>query len=42
MSADDLGIVNKVFVDRGHGPGSPAYRYVEIKNISGLAGVLGL
>lgn len=42
MSADDLGIVNKVFVDRGHGPGNPAYRYVEIKDISGLAGVVGL
>ena len=30
MSADDLGIVNKVFVNRGHGPGNPAYRYIEI------------
>ena len=42
MSADDLGIVNKVFVARGHGPGNPAYRYVEIADIGGLAGVVGL
>tara|TARA_B100001105_G_scaffold159209_1_gene127973 strand:+ start:886 stop:1551 length:666 start_codon:yes stop_codon:yes gene_type:complete len=42
MSADDLGIVNKVFVNRGHGPGNPAYRYTEIADIGGLAGVVGL
>ena len=42
MSADDMGIVNKVFVNRGHGPGNPAYRYVEIKDIGGLPGVVGL
>ena len=42
MSADDLGIVNKVFVNRGHGPGNPAYRYVEILDIGGLPGVVGL
>ena len=42
MSADDLGIVNKVFVNRGHGPGNPAYRYVEIADIGGLPGVVGL
>jgi 2-haloacid dehalogenase len=42
MSADDLGIVNKVYVNRGHGPGNPAYRYVEIKDIGGLPGVVGL
>ena len=42
MSADDLGIVNKVFVNRGHGPGNPAYRYTEIADISGLPGVVGL
>ena len=42
MSADDIGIVNKVFVNRGHGPGNPAYRYVEIQDIGGLPGVLGL
>lgn len=42
MSADDIGIKNKVFVNRGHGPGNPAYNYVEIADIGGLAGVVGL
>jgi 2-haloacid dehalogenase len=42
MSADDIGIVNKVFINRGHGPGNPAYRYTEIKDAGGLAGVVGL
>ncbi|MDC6169308.1 haloacid dehalogenase type II [Paucibacter sp. XJ19-41] len=42
MSADDLGIRNKVFVNRGHGPGNPAYNYVEIADIGGLPGVVGL
>ena len=42
MSADDIGIVNKVFVNRGHGPGCDAYRYTEISDIGGLAGVVGL
>ena len=42
MSADDLGIKNKVFVNRGHGPGCPAYGYTEIADIGGLPGVGGL
>ena len=42
MSADDLGIANKVFVNRGHGPGCNAYRYTEIADIGGLPGVVGL
>jgi len=42
MSADDLGVLNKVFVDRGHGPGNPAYRYQEIKDIGGLPAIVGL
>ncbi|OIQ68606.1 (S)-2-haloacid dehalogenase [mine drainage metagenome] len=42
MSADDLGIKNKVFVNRGHGPANPAYNYVEIQDIGGLPGVVGL
>jgi len=42
MSADDLGIKNKVFVNRGHDPGNPAYNYVEIKDISGLPALVGL
>ncbi len=40
--AHDLGIVNKVFVNRGHGPGCPAYGYTEIQDIGGLPGVVGL
>jgi len=42
MSADDLGIKNKVFVNRGHGPGCAAYGYTEIADIGGLTGVVGL
>jgi 2-haloacid dehalogenase len=42
MTADDIGIVNKVFINRGHGPGNPAYRYTEIKDAGGLAAVVGL
>ena len=42
MSADDLGIRNKVFVNRGHGPGCDAFNYVEIADISGLPAVVGL
>lgn len=42
MTADDLGIRNKVFVARGHEPSTPYYNYAEIKNIGGLAGLVGL
>lgn len=42
MTAHDLGIKNKVFVARGHEPGTPYYGYTEIKDIGGLAGVVGL
>ena len=42
MSADDLGIKHKVFVNRGHGPGCDAYGYTEIADVGGLAGVVGL
>jgi 2-haloacid dehalogenase len=42
MSADDMGIRNKVFVDRGHGPGCDAYNYVTISDIGGLPAVVGL
>lgn len=42
MSASDIGIRNKVFVARGHEPGLPAYGYSEIRDIGGLAGVVGL
>jgi 2-haloacid dehalogenase len=42
MSAHDLGIKNKVWVNRGHEPENPYYGYTEIRDISGLAGVVGL
>jgi len=42
MSADDIGIRHKVFVARGHEPSTPHYNYHEIKDISGLPGIVGL
>lgn len=42
MSANDIGIKHKVFVNRGHGPGNSAYGYTEVADIGGLAGVVGL
>ena len=36
MSAEDLGVRNKVFVARGHEPSTPYYNYQEIKDIGGL------
>lgn len=42
MSAHDLGIKHKVWVNRGHEPANPYYGYVEIADISGLPGVVGL
>jgi len=42
MSAHDLGIKNKVWVNRGHEPANAYYGYVEIADISGLPGVVGL
>ncbi len=42
MSAHDLGIKNKVWVNRGHEPANPYYGYTEIADISGLPGVVGL
>lgn len=42
MTAHDLGIENKVWVNRGHEPANPYYGYTEIANISGLAGAVGL
>lgn len=42
MSAYDLGIKNKVWVNRGHEPANPYYEYTEVKDISGLPAVLGL
>lgn len=42
MSARDMGIKDKAFVNRGHEPGAPGYEYAEIRDIGGLAGLVGL
>jgi len=43
MTAHDLGIRDKAWVNRGHEPaGNKFYGYHEIKDISGLPGLLGL
>lgn len=42
MTAHDMGITSKVWVNRGHEPANPYYGYTEIKDISGLPGVFGL
>lgn len=42
MTAHDLGIKHKVFVARGHEPSTPYYGYTEIRDIGGLAAVVGL
>jgi 2-haloacid dehalogenase len=42
MTAHDLRITNKVYVNRGYEPSTPAYGYHEIADIGGLPGVLGL
>ncbi|HYE50636.1 MAG TPA: haloacid dehalogenase type II [Azospirillaceae bacterium] len=42
MSATDIGVGTRVFVARGHEPSNPHYRDVEIADIGGLAGLVGL
>jgi 2-haloacid dehalogenase len=42
MSAHDLRIGERVFVDRGHGPGNPAYGYHAIGDLGALPDLLGL
>ncbi|OZI23275.1 haloacid dehalogenase, type II [Bordetella genomosp. 9] len=42
MTAHDMGIRHKVFVARGHEPSTPYYGYTEIRDIGGLAAVVGL
>ena len=42
MTAHDLGIRNKVWVNRGHEPANPHYGYTEVRDISSLAEVVGL
>ncbi|TIP29938.1 MAG: haloacid dehalogenase type II [Mesorhizobium sp.] len=42
MTAYDLGIKSKVWVNRGHEPANPFYEYTEIKDTGGLAAAVGL
>ena len=42
MSAHDLGITSKAWVNRGHEPANPFYGYAEIPDIGGLPGLVGL
>lgn len=42
MTARDMGIRHKVWVNRGHEPANPEYGYTEVADISGLPAVLGL
>lgn len=42
MTAYDLGIRSKVWVNRRHEPANPFYEYTEIADIGGLPGVFGL
>lgn len=42
MTAHDMGITSKVWVNRGHEPANPTYGYTEIADIRGLPGVFGL
>ncbi|EPH0091485.1 haloacid dehalogenase type II [Pluralibacter gergoviae] len=42
MTCYDMGIVNTVWVNRGHDFGNPAYGYTEIADIGGLSALVGL
>jgi 2-haloacid dehalogenase len=42
MTAYDMGIKSKVWVNRGHEPANPFYEYTEIKDTGGLAAAVGL
>ena len=42
MTAYDLGIENKAWVNRGHEPANPFYGYHEIADIGGLPALVGL
>ena len=42
MPAYDLGITNKVYVNRGYEPSTPEYGYREIQTIDQLPGLFGL
>jgi 2-haloacid dehalogenase len=42
IPAHDLRIANKVYVNRGYEPSTPYYGYQEVREIGGLASVLGI
>lgn len=42
MTAHDIGLRQKVWVNRGHEPANPYYGYTEVADISGLPALLGL
>jgi 2-haloacid dehalogenase len=42
MTAHDLGVKHKAFINRGHEPSTPYYEYYEVNEIGGLATLLGL
>lgn len=42
MTAHDLGITHKAWVNRGHEPANPYYGYSEIPDIGGLPALVGL
>jgi 2-haloacid dehalogenase len=42
MTAYDMGITMKAFVNRGHEPANPYYQVHEIPSIAGLPGLVGL
>jgi 2-haloacid dehalogenase len=42
MTAHDLDITHKAWVNRGHEPANPYYGYTEISDISGLPALVGL
>jgi 2-haloacid dehalogenase len=42
MPADDLGFTNKVYLDRGFDPHSPAYNYITVSSLDELNTMLGL
>jgi 2-haloacid dehalogenase len=42
IPAHDLRVTNKVYVNRGYEPSTPYYGYHEVKDIGGLASVLGI
>lgn len=42
MPAHDLRVTNKVYVNRGYEPSTPYYGYQEVRDIAGLAALLGI